>query len=139
MEHLDDDWKVVQKFSRDGLVLDAGDELLLEGAMADATDIGDLLELELPAKLVFRKAMKQSGDEATTVTKTGHTVTTVTTSKTTKSVKSIKSHSHEELDKMSEDEYYKHLDKVAKGEEEMGKGDDEYYHNNDINVNAEDD
>jgi len=131
MEHLDDDSKVVEGFTHAGLVLDAGDELLAEGAMADATDIGDLLDLKLPAKLVFKKSMKQSSNEATRVTKKGHTIT--------KSVKTIK-----KLDEMSEDEYYRHLDEIAKS---MGKGDDadEYYNHNEANdlegidLEAEDD
>jgi hypothetical protein len=120
VDSLDDDWKVMGKgVDEDGLVLDAGDELLLEGAMEKAEDVGKLFEIELPAKLVFRKASKQSENEATTVTEEGHTVVKTVSTKT---VKTIKEHSNNAAENFNEDEYYRQLEKLGKNA--MDKYDD---------------
>jgi len=110
--------------SKDGLVLDAGEELLREGALEHVKTLDDLFQIELPARVISRKEFDQSESESTTVTKHGHTKTSIT--KETHHVKkTVKGHSDNNNNGKTDNEWNPGMT----NDNHPGKTDDDYYYN----------
>merc|ERR1719281_1447676 len=85
------DWKINKQVTLDGVSLEVGDELLREGQMKEATSMADLLELKVPAKLVFHRKTSRPSSQTLKIDKEGHVATeTKTLSETEKHTKTVK-------------------------------------------------